>query len=597
MRSLAPSARQSSPARAELSALVHQVGTWQLRAGQLAIVDEASLAGTFALDELVVAAHDAGAKVLLVGDQAQLSAVEAGGMFGALVRDRDGTAPELTDVRRFHHDWEKKASVALREGSELAIDAYVAHERITDGSREQMLDAIYVAWKRDTEAGQWSLMIAGDLVTVNELNARARAERIAAGLVEEVGIGLSGGAVAGVGDLVVTRQNNRRLFSGQRWVRNGDQWSVTATHDDGSMLVRRVGGQGSVVLPADYVKEHTELAYASTAYRAQGRTVDTAHAMVTPTTTREVLYVSATRGRESNHIYVDTHYDPDPGTAHDEVTETLSAREVLIGVLAKEGADTAAHEMIRRQHAEAEGMERLAAEYLTLATLAQAERWDALLARSGLPKADVDAVRASEAHGPLCASLRDAEARGLDVEGTFPLLVAARSFDDAEDVAAVLHGRVERWSQAARSRHQGTGNLIAGLIPRAQRVSDSDLARALLERDEAMQQRARTLAEQAIEERPAWVRRLGTEPADPIGRERFVREVSVVAAYRDRWHITGGGTLGAESDSANNEQRVQRQRALAAAQRALIISRAQTQGTPTGLALEVQRDLGKCVDI
>ncbi len=186
-------------------------------------------------------------------------------------------------------------------------------------------------------------------------------------------------------------------------------------------------------------------------------------------------------------------------------------------------------------------MERLAAEYLTLATLAQAERWDALLARSGLPKADVDAVRASDARGPLCASLRDAEARGLDVDGTFPLLVAARSFDDAQDVAAVSHGRVERWSQAARSRRQGTGNLIAGLIPRARRVSNPDLARALLERDEAMQQRARTLAEHAIEKRPAWLRRLGTAPADPVRREHFVQEVSVVAAYRDRWYITGGG--------------------------------------------------------
>ena len=48
------------------------------------IVEEATLAGTFALDELVTAANDAGAKVLLVGDPAQLSAVEAGGMFAAL---------------------------------------------------------------------------------------------------------------------------------------------------------------------------------------------------------------------------------------------------------------------------------------------------------------------------------------------------------------------------------------------------------------------------------------------------------------------------------------------------------------------------------
>jgi len=43
--------------------------------------------------------------------------------------------------------------------------------------------------------------------------------------------------------------------------------------------------------------------------------VDTAHAMVSATTTREVLYVSATRGRESNRLYVDTHYDPDPRPA------------------------------------------------------------------------------------------------------------------------------------------------------------------------------------------------------------------------------------------------------------------------------------------
>ena len=71
------------------------------------------------------------------------------------------------------------------------------------------------------------------------------------------------------------------------------------------------------MLPADYVAEHVELAYASTAHRAQGRTVDTAHAMVSPTTTREVLYVSATRGREHNRLYVDTHYDPDPQTSHD----------------------------------------------------------------------------------------------------------------------------------------------------------------------------------------------------------------------------------------------------------------------------------------
>ena len=54
---------------------------------------------------------------------------------------------------------------------------------------------------------------------------------------------------------------------------------------------------GSVVLPASYVAKNVELAYATTAHRAQGRTVDTAHAFVSPTTTREVLYVALREAR------------------------------------------------------------------------------------------------------------------------------------------------------------------------------------------------------------------------------------------------------------------------------------------------------------
>ena len=368
LRSLPNVSRARTPLRQRITAAEDEVARWRLRADQLVIVDEASLAGTFALDELVRAAATAGAKVVLVGDQGQLSAVEAGGMFAALVRDRDGLAPELTDVRRFHHAWEKRASVELRMGSSDAIDAYQANERIAEGDRDQMLDALYLAWKDDTESGLTSLMLAGDLGTVSELNSRARADRVTAGAVTEAGLTVAGGGTAGVGDLVVTRQNDRRLSTGRRWVRNGDRWVVTATDQDGSMTVKRANGGGVVVLPAAYVAEHVELAYASSAHRAQGRTVDTAHALVSSTTTREVLYVMATRGRASNRIYVDTHYDPDPQTSHDQASEPVTAKEVLAGVLRNEGADVAAHDMIQRQLAEAEGMERLSAEYLTLAT-------------------------------------------------------------------------------------------------------------------------------------------------------------------------------------------------------------------------------------
>ncbi len=286
----------SSGLRASILRREEALAHWTLRAGQLVVVDEASLASTFALDELMSAALDARAKVVLVGDWAQLSSVDAGGMFRTLVRDRGEDVPTLADVRRFKATWEKEASLGVRNGANAALGTYANHGRIADGTRDEMLDALYTAWKADTDCGLHSLMLASDTATVNELNARARGDRVASGAVIEEGVDVAGAITAGVNDLVVTRENSRRLTTETGWVKNGDEWTVSTTHADGSMTVTRVNGHGSVVLPAKYVAEHVELAYATTAHRAQGRTVDTAHAFVSPTTPREVLYVALTRG-------------------------------------------------------------------------------------------------------------------------------------------------------------------------------------------------------------------------------------------------------------------------------------------------------------
>jgi conjugative relaxase-like TrwC/TraI family protein len=344
----AATGRRTIELELQLQQLYEEVRRWQPQPGQLVIVDEASLAGTFALDELVDAADHAGAKVLLTGDWAQLTGIEAGGMFRALAADRDDLAPALSDVRRFHQQWERTASVQLRVGDETAIDTYLGQHRVVGGGRAEMLDGLYRAWRTDTEGGMTSLMIAPDSATVAELNIRARTDLVGAGHVSADGLDVAGGQAAGVGDLVITRQNNRLLATGRRWVKNGDCWIVTATRADGSMTVQRQGGTGQVVLPADYVKAHVELGYATTTHRAQGRTVATAHAMVSPTTTREALYVAVTRGRDTNHLYVDTEWDPDPHTSHDGTAAAQPAREVLVGVLRNEGADLAAHDVIRR---------------------------------------------------------------------------------------------------------------------------------------------------------------------------------------------------------------------------------------------------------
>lgn len=241
----------------------HERGRWDFQPGQLILLDEASLAGTLTLDRIAEHARQAGAKLVLVGDPAQLSSVETGGAFGMLVRHR-AAPPTLTDARRFVHEWEKTASLGLRRGKTAVLEDYENHGRLTDGSIERMLDAAYNAWQHDRDEGLATLMIAGNAEMVAELNTRARKDLIIAGHVERDGTGLHDGTTAGVGDLVVTRRNDRQLSLGRSWVKNGDRRAVTRRLENGALAVRRLGpgdhpAGAELILPAEYVAEDVEL--------------------------------------------------------------------------------------------------------------------------------------------------------------------------------------------------------------------------------------------------------------------------------------------------------------------------------------------------
>ncbi|MGO4363339.1 MobF family relaxase [Terrabacter sp. RAF57] len=366
-----PSLRTRALARRarQLSA---EVDRWGLRSRQLVIVDEASMVGTHELNSLTAYARSAGAKVLLVGDWAQLSPVAAGGAFRLVATDRSDP-PALHDVRRFRHEWERDASLKLRTGAKGAAGEYARRGRVRGGDRETMLDELFANWTDDVAAGRRSLMVAADTATVADLNRRARAQRVAEGVVKDEGVTLADGTVVGVGDVVVTRQNQRDLGSSSTWVKNGDQWVVEATAGDGALTVRRERGGGVAALPAEYVSAHVELGYATTAHRAQGRTVDTTHAFVTSTTMREPLYVMATRGRESNILYVDTMYDPDAGTSHQD-PDVLDPVVVLDRVLEHSGADLSATEVHAKEAAATSSPSRLAAEGAAVMAVYRARR-------------------------------------------------------------------------------------------------------------------------------------------------------------------------------------------------------------------------------
>ena len=103
------------------------------------------------------------------------------------------------------------------------------------------------------------------------------------------------GELIGLGDRVATRHNDPRVG-----VTNRQTWTVIGMGDDGSLIVHSPDQGRDRELPPAYVREHVELAYATTIHGAQGETVDHAHVAIGETTGAAAAYVAMTRGRQTN---------------------------------------------------------------------------------------------------------------------------------------------------------------------------------------------------------------------------------------------------------------------------------------------------------
>jgi conjugative relaxase-like TrwC/TraI family protein len=277
---------------------------YQLPPGTTLIVDEAGMIPTARLAELANLADTRGWRVVMVGDPLQFSAVGRGGMFGLLV-DTFG-AIELDRVHRFEHDWERTASLQLRKGDPDIADLYNDHGRLHGGTKLQMERAAVNRWAELRADGRTVLLMAPTNDTVDRLNQRCQQHRLRNGELDPAGPHLTIGArTLYVGDEIATRHNERHLHTDRgEMVRNRATWTIDQIHDDGTITA--TGRHGTVRLPAGYVTEHVELAYATTGMGAQGRTVTNAITFIDSTTDVRNLYVPMTRGTQTNEAFITT---------------------------------------------------------------------------------------------------------------------------------------------------------------------------------------------------------------------------------------------------------------------------------------------------
>ncbi|WJY64109.1 Multifunctional conjugation protein TraI [Corynebacterium atrinae] len=451
----------------------------QLRAGDMLLVDEAGMATTENLAALTEIAEASGAVLRLIGDPHQLDAVGAGGLFAALCKASDPA--ELTDVMRFAHgnDAEQaEASLNLRAGNLAALKFYEDRDWITGGTRTEMLTDAVEAYLADVALGRRVLLVAPTNSDVDALNEMIRDQRIRQGVVSITDeLTLSRGDVAGVGDTIICRKNER-LPDGERLI-NGQMFTIAEIRRDGGLLARDPASGACVSLPAEYVSQNVHLGYASTVHRAQGATVDVAHAIIDDSTDRSTLYVALTRGKKENRIWAvtDARLDEEAEEAHwlgSGNAAGLDAAEVLSRAITRDHRQRTATEVHLDEVVQARSLERLGQLYTYGVELASGQ-FTATYLDSFLDRLSVDeAARFSEQGGlsTVVATWHRLLAAGVDPRDL--MTAAVTNLGDAENIGAVISYRLR--DQAAEL---STSSDVPA-VPPASRGCDPELRDWLL---------------------------------------------------------------------------------------------------------------------
>jgi conjugative relaxase-like TrwC/TraI family protein len=288
-------------------------GQEQLDPHTVLVIDEAGMVGSRKLTQLLEHAHQAQAKVVLVGDDRQLAAIDAGGGFRAL-RLRLG-ASELTENRRQHQAWEREALDLVRFGLvEEAVAAYQAHDRVVAADSKPaatlaLLQDWWIAYQdAERDPSQEVIVLAARRTEVDRLNTACQELLMARGRLGAERLQVEDRQLA-VGDRVVCGHN----AIAELGVANGSRGTITALDSqERSLTIRLDGADGrEVQLPQAYLdgrsrgerNRRVDLAYATTGHRAQGLTRGRALVRLTGTEDVNWLYVQLSRARQETRLY------------------------------------------------------------------------------------------------------------------------------------------------------------------------------------------------------------------------------------------------------------------------------------------------------
>ncbi len=537
-----------------------------LDARTVLVVDEAGMLGSRKLGRLLDHAERAGAKVVLVGDDRQLAAIEAGGGFRGL-RLRLG-ASVLSENRRQQETWERQAVEHLRNGDlDVALAAYRAHGRLVAAeTATQLKESLLGEWWRWFQQGERVAILAHRRDEVDQFNTACQQLRDHAGQLGRDRLQVGDRSFA-LGDLVVCGKNALRTLG----VANATTGRITALDVEQRTITLQLEDGKQVTLTRAYLEERPgwwlrgnpdrrtiDLGYATTGHRSQGRTLDRALVRVAGAEDHQWLYVAATRAAKETTFFDVVSPEPRPVELELDVPspEPHSIEDHLVAVGRRDGskqlaidaaeaAPLALRQMSKRElRAERDRVAKLLRDAppnrarLVAHSTEQRQHAEQGLAdaTAAVEAAQQRVAELGQGAGRLLRRRELAEARDHLTLAHTARTLARQQADRAADRERVAR-RAQQAYQAWRERH---ADLLAG-----------DRARA---REQAWRGRVEVRAVEL--ERPGWLRELGELPATVKAQRAWRQTVARIEQYRERYGITDPDrALGPEPRGGDLEQR------------------------------------------
>jgi conjugative relaxase-like TrwC/TraI family protein len=500
------------------------------------VVDEAGMVGSRKLTRLLEHAQRDGAKVVLVGDDRQLAAIDAGGGFRAL-RLRLG-ASELVENRRQLHAWQREAIELVRQGQvDEAVEVYRVHDRVVAAeSKQELTLALLNDWwnayqEAEYDPAQDVVVLAARRDEVDRLNSYCQQVLAKHGRFGAERLQVEDRELA-VGDRVVCGKN----ALGQLGIANGSRGIVTALDTKARTLTVRLDGLEAreVTLPRWYLDGRTredhnrrvDLAYATTGHRAQGLTKWRALVRVTGAEDVNWFNVQLSRARQDTRLYAVVGPEPHDAAAELDLpdVEPGDAFAQVSRALNKDGSqrlaiDTPSTPDVRQlSTGELRGeRDRLRVE-LGQAPRDRTRELARATQRRQQAEAELTAAR-REQPAPMLRRLGRGQRAGVPA--------------GAEAVAAQQADRATRREQELRAQQQRRAGWLeehAPLVGAYRQVS----------RTLAWQRRAHGLACEAVDhDRPAYLRdALGPVPESTRGKRAWRQAAAAVSEYRTVWRVT-----------------------------------------------------------